>query len=812
MLFHKRLILICSIFLSLNSMAQNYSCQHAKQAAATSTPPYYCAGNLRSDTFDVFKYFINLEIGTAANKFIKGNTVIKFAPKQNNRTFIRFDLLKLLIDSVKEGNTLLTYTYNDTVIKANFTAAKNTNDTSYITVYYHGVPQGDPAGWGGFYFDNTDGANYAYNLGVGFGANPHNYGRCWFPCFDNFVERSRYQFAITSDTTRRAYCNGYLLSDVITLPNRTRTWVMNSEIPSYLASVAVANYRQVNWTVNTLSGPKPITLVSRGLDTTAMKNGFVNLPNCIAGFEDRYGPYIWNRFGYCSVPFNSGAMEHATNISYPKATLGNLAYEANLMAHELSHHWWGDNITCETQEDMWINEGMATYSQYIFTEWQYGKAAYLLAVRGQHDDLLKKLHYKETGFRAISGIPHSLTYGDHVYLKGSIVAHTLRGYLGDTLFFNACKYVQTQNTLKSINSNQLRDLMQTSSGKNLSDFFNNWVFNGGWPHFAIDSVKVLAQASGNYTLQVGVKQKLYGAPVLYNNVPLEISFFKPDWSRTVRKITYSGASQTFTIVIPHAPGFNVLNYDSKISDAVSYEQYTFKTATAITFNRARLRVTVTTVGADSNFMYMAHNFVKADPFKSNPQNALISNQHYWKVGGVWSNGFVAKCRFTFDGTSSWGNTYGKLDTLLTRVNGDSIRLYYRKDATDDWKMVKNFFKNQTGVKTGYIEIDTLKMGEYAFGNHGDTTLAIGVKETDKNVGSLNVFPNPARRLVTVDLNKIKHPYDGIEIMNAEGKLVYSLAVSERSVKLNVENFAKGIYMIQVKDSGKTISTKKLVIE
>ena len=66
-----------------------------------------------------------------------------------------------------------------------------------------------------------------------------------------------------------------------------------------------------------------------------------------------------------------------------------------------------------------------------------GKPAYITAIRAQHDGLLKKLHHKETGFRAISGIPHSLTYGDHVYLKGSDVAHSLRGYMGDTLFFNA---------------------------------------------------------------------------------------------------------------------------------------------------------------------------------------------------------------------------------------------------------------------------------------------------------------------------------------------------------------------------------------
>ena len=223
-------------------------------------------------------------------------------------------------------------------------------------------------------------------------------------------------------------------------------------------------------------------------------------------------------------------MEHATNITYPRPFIGNLAYESDLMAHELSHHWWGDLITCETQEDMWINEGMATFSGYMFLEWQYGKNTYLNKVKTSHDNLLHFLHKKETGFRAVSGLPHSLTYGDHVYLKGADVAHTLRGYMGDTAFFNACQYTMLQKAYKNINSSEMKLLFQASSNQNLNDFFNNWVFAGGWPHFSVDSVRYTAISANNVNAEISIKQKLYGATTLYNNVPLEISFFKNDWS------------------------------------------------------------------------------------------------------------------------------------------------------------------------------------------------------------------------------------------------------------------------------------------
>jgi len=791
--------------------SQNYSCQHNKNAQSA-IPIYYCAENLRSDTFNILKYTINLEIGNATTKLIAGNTQIRFAPKINNRNLIRFDLLKLVIDSVKENTSILTYYYNDTILKVNFLSPKNTSDTSIITVFYHGQPKGDASGWGGFYFDNTGGAQYAYNLGVGFAAKPHNYGRVWFPCFDNFVERSKYEFNITNDTTRRSYCNGQLISDIITSNKRTRKWLMNDEIPTYLASVAVANYRQVNWTINALNGTKPITLVGVASDTTAMKNGFVNLKSCINGFENYFGPYIWNRFGYCLVPFNSGAMEHATNIAYPRAVAGNMGYEAELMAHELSHHWWGDLITCETQEDMWINEGMATYSSYLFTEWQYGKANYNANYKAEHDDLLHNLHKKDGGFRAISGIPHSTTYGDHVYKKGADVAHTLRGYMGDTAFFNGCKYTMTQSALKSINSIEFRNLLQTSSGQNLSDFFNNWVLSGGWSHFAIDSIKYIPIGTNNYNAVVSIKQKIYGATLLHSNTPLELSFFKPDWSRVIRKVVMSGATATYTVNVPYNASYCALNYDHKIGDATSSDAKTIKVNGNNSYVLGKALLKVINKGVDSSLIRIVHNYVKPDAFKNNPLNNKLSNQHFWKVEGILSPGFVSKIRFNFDGNKTVGTTYGFLDTLLCIVNCDSVCLFYRSNSADDWKIVKPFNKVINTTKEGFIEIDTLKLGEYAFGNSVDTAaIAIGIHEYAGNKISASLFPNPAKQKCTLQFDNQPETTYKICIYNNEGKLVVKDKTKDKITILDISELSSGIYNVNVFKKNEIVFSQKLII-
>lgn len=785
---------------------KSQTCQKNKQGLLPNTASlYFSKDNLRSDSINIIKYTINLDITDFTNQKIKGNTIVRFAPKAGTLQKLPLDLLKLQVDSIELNNQNLTYTYNDTLLMVNLSNTLTTSDTVNLTVYYQGKPQGDPSGWGGFSFSG----NYAYNLGVGFGANPHVYGRCWFPCFDNFVEKSKYEFNITTDTTKRAFCNGELMSDVKTGNKRTRQWLMNKEIPTYLASVAVADYTQVNWNVNTLNGNLPIVLAARASDTTALKNGFVHLPNAVAGFENYYGPYMWNRVGYALVPFSSGAMEHATNIAYPQALIST-AYE-DLMAHEFSHHWWGDLMTCETQEDMWLNEGMASYSERLFSEWVYGYDRYISEVKNNHDALIKHLHLSEKGFRAISGVPFEYTYSDHVYKKGADVAHTLRSYMGDVAFFAGLKYVLQQKAFKNMNSLEFRDLLQTSSGQNLTDFFNDWVMNGGWPHFSIDSVKTTGNTAP-YTSTVYVKQKLHGAPSLYNNVPLELTLMNNAWQKEIKPIIMSGATKSFTMQTNLAPAFVGMNVDSKISDAVSSEYKTIKTNASIIYSLGRATLVVSNKGQDSSYIRVEHNLAKADPIKNNINNFRLNTQHYWKIDGIISPGFTSKLRLSYDGNKNpSGVSY--LDTCLTTLNGDSMILLYRRNAADDWKEVKHYTKFKSSSKAGFFTADTLKLGEYCFAN-GKSAVLIGIEDKAKPAIELVVYPNPSQQFITVSVPEFKiTPQQYFEIIDNEGKTVINnIYRLNDETKIDISQLAKGKYLINFVSKNKLFKTESFIVD
>ncbi len=796
---------IVFLFLFKPVTAQVKNCQAAKLASVNTTTLYYSPDNLRSDTFDIIKYNINLDITDFTNHTIKGNTIVRYAPKINGQTSLPLDLLQLTIDSIKQNNTLLSYSYNDTLLRVQLPVIVNTTDTNNLEVYYHGAPQGDPAGWGGFSFSG----NYAYNLGVGFGANPHNYGRVWFPCFDNFVEKSLYEFTIKTSSAKTSYCNGELVLDSVDGSFRFRRWVMNKPIPTYLASVAVADYTQVNWNINAANGNLPIILAARPSDTTALKNGFVHLPNALLGFENYYGPYVWNRVGYCLVPFSSGAMEHATNIAYPQAAT-NIAYEAQLMAHELSHHWWGDLMTCETQEDMWLNEGMASYSERLFLEWTYSYDKYLNEVKTKHDDIVKYIHLREGGFRAVSGIPHAFTYGDHVYKKGADVAHTLRSYMGDAAFFNGLKYVLQQKAYKNMNSLEFRDLLETSSGQNLHPFFDNWVLNGGWPHFSIDSV-VTTGTPPPYTSVVYVKQKLFGAPSLFSNVPLEITFMNASWNKEVKSILMNGATHSFSVQTTILPSYCAMNMDSKISDAISSEFKTIKTNATINYSLAKVNLMVSNKGADSSLIRIEHNIAMPDPIKNNINNYRLNKQHYWKIDGLLSNGFQSKVRFNYDGGKvKSGNSY--LDTSLIITNADSLILLYRKNAADDWHEVPHYTKQTFGTKAGVFVVDTLKFGEYVFAN-GVSGVLTSISNGIKTNSLLKVYPNPTQDELNIEINQSSAIRgQRIEVTDALGKIVFRSNSTQLKNVINVSQWKTGIYQVKLFQEDKPLSTTSFVIE
>lgn len=764
------------------------------------------ADNSRSDTIDILNYTINLDITDINGKAIKGNCEVKLTPKLNSIAELNLDLLQLTVDSILMNASLLSYSYNDTLLKIQLSSTINIGDTETVVVYYHGSPQED-ASWGGFYFQS----GYAYNLGVGFDANPHTYGRVWFPCFDNFVERSSYTFNIITDSLYKAFCNGKLTNETFNGDGtKIYTWVMEQTIPTYLASVAVAQYTTLKQTYYGIEDTVPIEIGLLASDTTKFKTSFINLNGAMSSFETHFGPYRWNRVGYVLVPFNSGAMEHATNIAYPKSFAnGTLTYET-IYAHELSHHWWGDLVTCKTAEDMWINEGMATFSEFVFTESIYGKETYTEMVNDNHEYVIHYLHYTENEYKAISGVSHDYTYSEHVYQKGADVAHTLRGYLGDSLFYGGLTAFLNTYQFSDVTSYTLRDFLTSYTGIDLTSFFDNWVFSSGFPHFSVDSFSVAP--SGNlYNTTVYVKQKLTGAPSYYSNVPLDFTFKDASWNSYTHRMEISGAVDSFTVQLSFNPTYIGLDLADKISDAVTAHAETIKASGDYDFGIAHMSISVNAL-SDSCYIRVEHNWATPDPLKNlSSQIVKLSPNRYWKVDGIFPSTFQATAKIYYNGKNSTGGGY--LDNDLITTTEDSLILIYRSNAANNWNEFLYYTKNYSGTHTdkyGYITIDSLLAGEYSLAI-GSSLL--GIKDANVSQKSnIKIYPNPTSNEFVIDLSAFDKIQNAtLTITDESGKEILKNTINNNITTINAYTWPSGNYYVHIKNSQKTLVFDKILI-
>ncbi len=751
------------------------------------------ADNLRSDTIDVINYNITLDFANVGSQEITGICQVKFSALQNNVSSISLDLLQLTVDSIKQDGQQLSFNYNDTLLIANLLTPLNTNDIDSILVYYQGQPQGDPSGWGGFYFQG----DYAYNLGVGFGADPHNYGRVWHPCFDNFVERATYDFTLLTPSNLRGYANGLITNEVDHGSHYERSWSLSQEIPTYLACVAVGDYTHVDQNYHsTLTGNDiPMHLIAIPGDTTNLKASFIHLEDAMVGFEDQYGPYLWDKVGFHLVPFNSGAMEHATSIAYPRtAANGSLSYET-LMAHELSHHWWGNLVTCRTDGDMWINEGLASYSEKIFLEHVYGYQGYIDNVKVNHKDVMLNAHIRDSGYFAISGVPHAITYGDHSYNKGADVAHNLRTYMGDAAFFSGIQSFLSNFAFEDVDAIDFRDHLNANTPVDVTDFFNDWVFNPGYPGFIIDST-IVTSNGGNFDVKVYVQQKLRGTSQLFSNVPMEITFVSEGWEDTTFSFVCDGAYTTDQFTIPFEPAMSYLNGNDQLSMGVTSDDEVIAGTASKTLDYSMIRYVIDN-GPDSSWVRTEHYWAAPDPFKE-PENEFayyISEERFWKVDGIWADGFHATGRVYFTGKPGLGT---ELDPLLAALPGfheDSLVLLYRENAAAIWSPVENITTQTIGSATdgrAYVSWDTLKKGEYTFGWR-KSPVSVDFPTTDQ----IKVYPNPVFDWLQLETTQPFTPHVSLRIFNSSGQQV--LNTKYWANRIDVSDLPAGVYFLKVFD-------------
>ncbi len=447
-------------------------------------------------TIDITYYKLNLNVSYSP-QFISGTVTVKFkvAPEQLTSFFL--DIVnQLQVNSVKLNSTNLSFSQptgsDQLIITLDRTYLKN--ETVSIDISYQGVP--GSGGFGSFEFSSHNGQPIIWTLSEPYGAKD------WWPSKDTPADKADSSDVwITAASNFVSVSNG-VLTDVLDNGNGTKTYKWHNSYPiaGYLISLAMTNYALHQNMFDYAPGKSmPVNHYLYPEDLAKYQSLFDKTVNMLKIFSDKYGlyPFIREKYGHAEFGW-SGGMEHQTCTS-----IGLGGIDESIIAHELAHQWFGDKVTCKDWQDIWLNEGFATYSEAIYDEAQYGHQNFL-------DDVIADMKNAKAAqgsvyVQNISDVNQIFDYY-RSYAKGAVVLHMLRGVVGDSTFFRILRqYLDEPGLAYNVaTTDDFERVAERASGADLKYFFDEWIYGQGYPKYNVnwsaqhtdgDNYKILLQLS-----------------------------------------------------------------------------------------------------------------------------------------------------------------------------------------------------------------------------------------------------------------------------------------------------------------------------
>ncbi len=457
-------------------------------------------------TYHELRFTVNPNNSPAA---ISGVVKTTFTALANMNT-ITFDMAtQLVVSSVTMNSINLTFSQSNYELNINFPSTITSGTSTSVIITYAGIP---PTAEGAFTRGTHAGTPIIYTLSEPFGA------RDWWPCKQDLNDKiNSFDMYITAPSTFSSVSNGLEQSRIVTGANATTHFKHLYPIPAYLIVLNITNYQVYNQQagLGTLASPyfPIINYLYPESNTTTIQNQLGVTPGIMNLFESLLEPYPFRNEKYGHAQFGwGGGMEHTTVSS-----MG--SFGRDLISHELAHHWFGNKITCGTWKDIWLNEGLTEYMSGLvheqdgpsnFVTWKNNKITSITSQPGG------ATYLSDAGALSVNTIFSSrLTYN-----KGAMITHMLRWKLGDVKFFQALKSYLADPALAygyAITANLKSHLEAADNGNSLTEFFNDWLINQGYPTYTIT-----AQNWGAGQAKIIVNQTQSHASVSFFEMPLEI--------------------------------------------------------------------------------------------------------------------------------------------------------------------------------------------------------------------------------------------------------------------------------------------------
>ncbi len=476
------------------------------------------------------------------------------------------DELALTVDSVYDENGSLIFEHHDNKLIVVLDQTYNTNEEFKFNVRYHGAPYAPYRYATSAGRMNGDGLAFGKQRSMLGGTTeiPVAYTSCepydsrrWWPCKDRPDDKAdSVDIFVTIPSQYYCVSNGDLVSMTPEKEKRKFHYRTNYPIVTYLVSLAISEYTV--WSDWYHYGENDSMEVINHVYPDMYEETLAPLqvtPEIIEVFSDIFCqyPFINEKYGHAFWEV-TGAMEHQTCTSTMPSDWG---VSPALIAHELAHQWWGDMITCESWHDIWLNEGFASYSEAIYFEAKYGSEAYRNYMTGMEYYNNRSVYIYDTTYA-------NDVFNIVVYDKGAWVCHMLRYYVGDDAFFNFLhEYTSSQYKYGSLTTEEFIDLCENSTGQELDEFFNDWVYGILFPVYTSTYYLEPDLSDGSYWICYNLLQtQTYGSDVF--EMPVDLRFFAGDEVILDTAVFNDARQQSFIFKVPSIPDSIVVDPDNWI--------------------------------------------------------------------------------------------------------------------------------------------------------------------------------------------------------------------------------------------------------
>jgi aminopeptidase N len=506
------------LLFGVNIFAQNENlCKSLDEIAAVEESLFQRSFSVNrsqaSSNFQVTYYRCVWDIDPAI-RYIKGSVTSHFITNSSSNT-ITYDLAtQLTVDSIYFHGSKISFSRLADLLQINFPVNIQAGQKDSVTIFYQGIPSN--TAFGSFVQTSHSGIPVLWTLSEPYGSKD------WWPCRNGVDDKAdSIDIIISCPSAYRASSNGMLANETDNGVTRTAFYKHRYPIASYLVAFAVTNFKVLNHGVQLGTINLPVITYCYPENENIFQQNTPKVLQQISLFHEYFGtyPFINEKYGHTQFSWGGG-MEHQTNSFI-------VTPDENLMAHELAHQWFGDKVTCGSWQDIWLNEGFATYLSYFYFE---------KTDPAGHINRLKSLN------NSITALPGGSVWVDDTtnvsrifssrlsYNKGAYLLHMLRWILGDILFFRSITQYSNDPKLAYgfARTEDLKKNLEQVTSKNLTEFFNDWFIGQGYPSYTVK----WSQNKNNWA-KITVSQITSHSSVSYFEIPLALKFKSGSQEKTV---------------------------------------------------------------------------------------------------------------------------------------------------------------------------------------------------------------------------------------------------------------------------------------